>query len=225
MVAGVTPWGPRWLVASAKMAAATFAPEEPLILDTFNDVLDQRPSYASVVVNAPIGYVERPGAGVRTCDEEARSLLGRRRGLTLHRSPSRAVLVGEVPWTQDRLDAVTTTLLPRYCEVAKEMSSFRQRVVFSGHPELSFYHLNDSQPLRWSKRTEEGRNERRSILTAKIPGIHRILESELKGVPESHLYDASALLWTARRTFGRAAKRIPSDGEWDSEGLRTEFVM
>ena len=223
VVAGVTPLGQRWLVSSAKMAAATFAPEDPRIFATFSDVLEERPSFAAIVVNAPIGYAATPDEGKRTCDVEARALLGQR-ALTLHDAPTRATLQGELAWTDSHLDAVTLTLLPRYCEVAAEMSSFRQRVVYSGNPELSFYQLNNNQPLRWSKRTDEGRLERRTVLEDKIPGITRIIDAEMAGVSRSHLFDAGALLWTARRTFGRAARRIPSEGVWDSEGLRTEFV-
>ncbi len=220
----MTPWGRRWVVASAKMATVTFAPEEPRVFSSFREVLDERPSFVAIVVNAPIGFLEKPGMGARTCDREARALLGRR-ALTVHDAPTRATLTGEVSWVDSHLDAVTTTLLPRYIEVAAEMSAFRQRVVYSGNPELSFYQLNDNAPLRWSKKTEEGREERRLILESNIHGINRILDSDAEGIPRSHLFDVAALLWTARRVFGRAAKRIPSEGEWDSEGLRTEFVL
>lgn len=224
MVAGVTPWGRRWLVASAKMASATFAPEEPIVLSTFIEVLDQRPSFVAIVVNAPIGYRDQPGMGERTCDHEARALLGRR-GLTIHNAPTRATLLGDLSWSDAHLDAVSATLLPRYREIAEEMSGFRQRVVYSGNPELSFYQLNENVPMRWSKKSDAGRDERRAVLEAKVPGIARTLDSDIDGVPRSHLFDAAALLWTARRVFGRAARRIPADGEWDSEGLRTEMVL
>ena len=42
---------------------------------------------------------------------------------------------------------MSATLLPRYKEVATEMSPFRQRVVYEGNPELSFYQLNQDNPL------------------------------------------------------------------------------
>jgi len=38
-------------------------------------------------------------------------------------------------------------------------------------------------------------------------------------VPQKHLYDAFALLWSARRVFGHAAKRIPVEPEWTMRGF------
>ena len=221
IVAGVTPWRSFWLGASAKMAGSVFAPESPRIFDSFAEILSESPPYSVIVVNAPIGYVDRPGFGKRTCDLEVRALLGRRAS-TVHSSPARSTLEGGQE--QERLDAVTAKMLPRYREVAAQMSQYRQRVVFEGHPELSFFQLNSATPLRWSKNTEAGRMERRRLVEERIPDIGKILESGLEHVPQKHFLDVSALLWTARRVFGRAATRIPSSAEWDSEGLRIEMV-
>lgn len=223
VVAGVTPWGRRWVVASAKMHGGVFAPEQPRIFESFVDVLSEKPAFLSIVINAPIGYIEKPGLGTRACDRGARALLGRR-AASVHNAPTRAALQEGADWTHDHIDAVSAMLLPRYREVATEMSPYRQRVVYEGNPELSFYQLNDNVPLRHSKKTETGRVERREILIKKIPGVVKILEAELDGVPEKHLLDVAALVWTARRVAGRAAKRLPADPVWDSEGLRTEMV-
>ena len=149
-------------------------------------------------------------------------MLGRR-GSTIPRAPTRASLrEGEVVTTAG-LDATTLIRLRHYREFYAEMSPFRQRTVYGGHPELSFYQLNGDVPLRYSKLREEGREERRSLLEQRIQNVRMILDADI-GVPEKHLFDAVALMWTARRVNGKAAKRIPSDAEWDSEGLRTEFV-
>jgi predicted RNase H-like nuclease len=126
--------------------------------------------------------------------------------------------------TTDGLDAISTALLPRYREVAAQMAPYRQRTVFEVHPELSFFQLNGDAPLRWTKKFEVGREERRALLVKKIPGIDRSLEVEFDDVPLAHLLDAGALLWTARRIFARAGTRLPSDPEWDEEGLRMEIV-
>ena len=224
VVAGVTPWGKRWIVASAKMHAATFAPEQPKIYPAFIEVLDERPSFSVIVVNAPIGYIESSNTDVRTCDREGRAILARR-GAGLHNAPTRAMMQDGAQLSDGRLDAVTAVLLPRYREVAAEMSPYRQRVVYEGQPELSFYQLNGEMPLRYSKKIEDGREERKTLLEKRIPGIDKIIDAEMKGVPKKHLYDVSALLWTARRVFGHAAVRLPSEAEWDSEGLRMELVL
>jgi len=223
VVAGVTPCSAGWLAATAKMQGSNFAPEPPKVYPTFLEVLNERPAFEAIVVNTPIGYRDVPGIAGRRCDVEARALVGLR-GAAIHNAPTRAVLNGIISWREGGLDAVSAMMLPRYREVAAEMSPFRQRVVYEGHPELSFYQLNKDTPLRRSKQIEMGREERRTLLLEKLAGIEKVINAQLPGVLEKHLYDASALLWTARRVFGRAAKRLPADAEWDSEGIRMEIV-
>jgi predicted RNase H-like nuclease len=223
IVAAATPSRNKWLVASAKVQGGTFAPEPPKVYDTFLDVLSERPSFVAIVANVPVGYCDKPEDGPRVCDHEARALLGRR-GTSVHNAPSRAVLNGDIPVEEGMLDAVTATLIPRYIEVAKEMSPYRQRIVYEGHPELSFYQLHKDTPLTKSKRILAGREERREVLIDRIRGSERYLDPGELGVPEKHLLDVFALLWTARRVYGHAAKRMPKEPVWDSEGLRMEFV-
>jgi predicted RNase H-like nuclease len=223
IVAAVTPCAPGWLVASAKLHGATFAPEAPRVLASFAEVLDERPSFSVIALNAPVGYVDGAREGGRTCDRMARALLGRR-GSTVHNAPTRASLKEDAVVTDEGLDAVTNVLLRRYREVAAEMAPYRQRIVFEVHPELSFFQINGDVPLRWSKKFEAGMEERIALLKKRVPGSERILEAELEDVPTSHLVDVVAMLWTARRIFARAGTRLPSDPEWDEQGLRMEFV-
>ena len=223
VVAGVTPFNDKWLVASAKLAGSTFAPEPPKVYDSFLEVLSERPAFSVVVVNVPIGFLDTPEMGARTCDRQARALLGRR-GTAVHNAPSQAVFDGRVEDGKDGLDAVTRTMLPRYREVAAEMSPYRQRVVYEGHPELSFFQLHKDTPLKKSKVLTEGKEERRIVLEERIRGSERYLDATVYGVPQKHLYDSFALLWSARRVYGHAAKRIPVEPEWDGEGLRMEIV-
>jgi predicted RNase H-like nuclease len=205
------------------MAGSTFAPEEVQLYDSFREVVDMRPALSAVVVNAPIGYRSTRQEPQRECDVEVRSLLGRR-GVTIRRAPTRDVLTRGRALASDHLDAVTLTMLPVILEVAGEMSSYRQRSVYEGSPEMSFYFMNDGVPLRWSKMREEGRQERRELLLTKVPGIERIIDVSIRGVSTAHLLDAAALLQSARRAQTHAAKRIPLQPEWDGEGLRMEYV-
>ena len=211
-----------WLVASAKLHAATFAPEEPRVLEKFTEVFEERPSFEVIALAAPVGFPDTPGEG-RTCDLVARKLLGRR-AMTVRNAPTRGTVESGIVSTDEHLDAVTLVLLSRFAEVAAEMLPYRQRTVYEAHPELSFYNINADAPLKRSKKSEEGIEERRILLEKRIPGVRRVLDAELPGVPTSHLYDAAAMLWTARRIFAKAASRIPENPEWDTEGLRKEIV-
>ncbi len=223
VVAGVTPCPPGWLVASAKLHGMTFVPEDPVVYETFREVVDVKPTFAVIALNVPIGYPHRLEPGGRTCDRMARRLLGRR-GTAVQSAPTRDVVTnGQTP-IEDHLAAVNHSLLPRIREVAQEMAPYRQRSVFEVHPELSFYQLNSDTPLRWSKRFQAGLEERRALLEKRIPGVDRILDAQIEGVEISHLTDAAAILWTARRIAARAATRIPEEPEWDDEGLRMELV-
>lgn len=206
------------------MHAATFAPEMPRVFDSFMQILDERPAYTTLVVNVPIGYRDEPGDPPRVCDLEARRLLGRR-GSSIPGAPTMATLREGADWRGAHLDAVSVMRLPIYREVVAAMAPYRQRTVYAGNPELSFFDLNGNAPLRYSKNREEGREERRQVIVSKIQGIQRILEGSDPAIPLKHLYDAIALMWSARRVFGHAAKRLPGEAQWDSEGLRMEWVF
>jgi predicted RNase H-like nuclease len=211
------------LVASAKLHGTVFSPEEPQIIGSFVDVIDQRPTFSIIALNAPIGFLDEAVAGGRTCDRQARALLGRR-GAAVPSAPIRRVLEGHDPGTDDRLDAISKKLLPRYREVAIEMAPYRQRTIYEVQSDLSFFQMNGDRPLRWSKKSVNGKAERKALLEHNIQGVEKILNANFARVPYSHLLDAAAFLWTARRVFARAAIRIPNDAEWDDQGLRMELV-
>jgi len=223
VVAGVTPCGPGWLVASGKLVGTVFSPEEPSYCTDFIDVVDAKPTRAVVALNAPVGYLDESIAGGRQCDREARALLGAR-GASIQSAPVRVSADRELELRGEHIDAITMALLPRYREVAAEMTPFRQRTIYEVHSDLCFYQMNGECPLVSTKHSEQGRAERRELLTRCLPGAERILDAEVPGATASHLMDAAAFLWTARRVFLHAAIRIPANPEWDETGLRMEIV-
>lgn len=223
LVAGVTPSAGQWLVASAKVSGATFSPEAPRLIETFSFVLDERPTFDAIVINAPIGYPVGVDLGFRTCDREARELLGER-GNVITAVPGRRVFE-RADMSVEGLDVVTQVLMPRYRDVASEMSPYRQRQVYEGKPELSFFQLNGGVPMRYQRFREAGREERRNLLASKLNGIERVLNSEIDWVKPQHLLDAAVLVWSARRAVTHTARRLPFEPEWDSEGLRMEYVI
>ena len=224
VIAGAAPTNEGWLVASAKLHGATFAPEDVRILETFREVLDIRPSLSALVVNVPIGLADSAPQAERLCDHEARALLGADTSM-LRNAPTREELFERSDRPEREAFDEPAMLMTRYLEVAREMSPYRQRVVFEGHPELSYFQLNGDEPLQWTADTHRGLEERRGVLERRIPGVSRLLEPGELGVRVRELYEVAALLWTARRVFGHSAKRLPEDAVWDSEGLRMELVI
>ncbi len=210
-------------MAAAKLQGTVFAPEDPARIETFVDVVDMRPSYSIIALNAPIGGLERAQIGGRTCDRETRALLGRR-AAAVRSAPVHVESREGTDLLPDHIDAISRTLLPRYQEVAREMAPFRQRTIYEVNAELSFYQLNEETPMRWGKHSEQGIEERRAVLERKIPGVLRIIDAEVPGASPAHLLDVAAILWTARRIFAKAGLRIPRDPEWDEQGLRMEIV-
>ena len=152
------------------------------------------PPFAVIVVNAPIGFSTRrrrragATAGARSRDRARRLSTTRRRGRS-----SRAGSRG-----REQLDAVTQRCCRATAKSRPRCSPFRQRIVYEGHPELSFYQLNGDNPLRRSKSIEGPRGAPCDPGEAD-PGDRRCAGDRGRGSPLQAPLDAAALLWTARR--------------------------
>jgi len=69
VVAGVIPCRRGWLVASAKLQGVTIAPEDPRVMETIIDVIDEKPTFSVIALHAPIGDFStgsKPAAGPAT---------------------------------------------------------------------------------------------------------------------------------------------------------------
>jgi predicted RNase H-like nuclease len=216
-------------MASAKLQGITMAPEQPQIVPTFLEVLDYKPAFQVVALFSPVGLLDVPDSRGRTCDREARTLLGRPRAGAVLSAPVRAAIkcgsyVEAKEANGGRLSAIGWRMLKRTAEVHEQMAPYWQRTIFEVHPELSFFQLNDDRPVRFSKHTRAGQAERRALLDGRMPGVDRIIDERVRGASLAHLLDAAACLWTARRVISRGVVHLPEHPEWDSEGLRMEFV-
>ena len=227
-LAGVVPCPGGWLVVSGKLQGITLAPGELLMLPTFVEVLDYRPAFEIVAVHAPVGLPAKPTPGGRTCDQEARRLLGHPRSGAVVSAPSRKALGArtfEVAAKRNRgMSVVQWALLNRSAEVQAAMAPYQQRTVYEIHPELSFFQLNGDRPMDHAKHTPEGRAERRALLERHLSGIERLLDRRVRGATPEHAVDAAAALWTCRRIASRSVIRVPEDPEWDDTGLRMEIL-
>jgi predicted RNase H-like nuclease len=226
LIAGVEPCPRGWLVVGARLQGITAFPTEPEVFPTFAEILDYRPAFEVIAIHCHLSFPEEDTPGGRTCDRLARQLLGWPRAGAVKSPPSRHYLRTQDLDARARkgLDPISARMMRRYAEVADEMQPYRQRQVFEVHPELSFFQLNDDQPMQHSKYTLEGVEERRRLVEARIAGIDVVLEASIPGVEARHLVDAAADMTTARRIAARAVERLPEDPEWDEQGVRMELL-
>lgn len=229
LLAGVVPVPKGWLVAAGKLLGIQVHPEEPRVVSTFREIIDNVPQYATIAVTVPIGLPSTPHRGGRAADHQARQILGFPHAGAIGSTPTRAALAQKDYEKARRLnggalDIVTWQMFPKIREVDSEMQPYLQRQVYEVRPELSFYQLAEDEVLKYTKDSKRGQQERQSLLRRRMPGSERILDAELANVRLTHLTDAAVTLWTARRIVARAVSRVPEDPEWDDNGLRMEIV-
>ena len=217
LTAGAVPCREGWLLVSARLRGATFAPDFPRVIDNLSDIIHRRPAFSIVLLNAPIGAAASAVTSIRSCDQAALNFI---EDPVIFLRSTEAEDSAEVFPQPGHL---TDYLEARYREVEEEMAPYLQRAIVEALPELSFYQLNGEVRLLHSPFSPEGYVERRQLLV-RIPGVTRILDTVIPGVSKFQLLGASALLWSARRITSRAGKRVPADPEWDDNGLRIEIL-
>ena len=226
LLAGAEPCHGGWLVMRGNLQGVQLAPQPPEVFPTFQDIIDWKPAFSVIAVHAPLGLPKRVTVGGRTCDREARALLGWPRSGAITSAPVRRALKAKsfaaAAKANNGMNPVVFAHLRHYAEVDKEMEPYWQRTIFEVHPELSFYNINKDRPLKHAKETKQGVAERKRVLKARFPGVERVYGIEVEGATPVQVLDACAILWTARRLAARAATRIPQEPEWDAKGLRME---
>lgn len=180
------------------------------------------------VIDIPIGL---PGTGARTCDREARMLIGPRRS-SVFPAPLRAMVDAA-----DHAHASSirrgvegkgcsrqlANIIPKVREVDGLITPHLQRWLMEGHPEVSFALMNGGTGLAHHKRGVAGRAQRMRLLEPYVSDLAERL-AELPGLSRDAV-DAYALLWTARRVARGTERRLPGTAPpRDGRGLRMEIV-
>lgn len=228
-IGGITPCPGGWLVLPGRLAGVTTIAEEAFVIRAFVDVLDYRPRFDFAAVNIPFGYPEQPGVRFRHADEDARALVGWPRAVTLRPVPSRQALFATTREEALELEPWLTRNDLRHFkwmrEAAREIQPFHSRSFYSGNSDLSFQHMNSDRPMTSNPYHEAGRVERLALIREKLPGVDEVISRVPPvGAGQTHMYEAAAMLWTARRASGRAIARLPEEPEWDESGIRVELV-
>ena len=203
----------------------------PAVYSTFADAL--RTEARVVGVDIPIGLLDVPGQ--RTCDHEARRLLGRPGSSSVFPPPSRRASAVREYWeasavnldvTGSRLTRQSFNIAPKICEVDEEMSPGLQTRIYEVHPELCFWSLNCGERLNHKKKHKAGRAERWALLHAvlqHLPAAPPAPRDMPDGCAVDDYLDALAAAWTALCVFEGRAQRVPLSPQKDARGLRMEI--
>ena len=228
-IGGVTPCPGGWLVLPARLAGVTVVAEEAFVLKKLIDVLDYRPKFDFGAINIPFGFPEYPGVQYRRCDREARELVGWPRMVNIRPVPSRAALFAKSRAEALAIEPWLTKNDFRHFkwlrESATEIQPFHSRSIYSANAALSFQHMNGDEPVKSSPYHTDGQQYRLNLIREKLPGVDDVITRvPPEGAGVVHMYEAAAMLWTARRASGRAISRLPADREWDDGGIRVELA-
>lgn len=218
-VAGVDGCRAGWVVAIVSVGppSVRVVPAFAAVVELLDDEVDV------VAVDMPIGL---PEGGARACDVEARRRLGPRRA-SVFPAPPRPLLgctdharanAAKRALDGSGLSRQAFNLLPRIAEVDAAVTPAVQERVVEAHPELAFARLA-GHPLTTTKRTADGRAERRRLLGS----LGDATDRPPAGAAEHDLLDALALTLTAGRLLAGTAERL-GDGARDARGLRMEIA-
>jgi predicted RNase H-like nuclease len=199
--------------------------------------LPERP--ARLGLDMVIGLPDASVSGGRTCDQQARDLLGWPRSSSVFSPPVRAALGAETFEEAQALqragddDAPGLTvqafhLLDKIRAVHAHMTPATQARVREVHPELAFYAMNDDAPVEASKHDDAGHAARLDLLAAHgFPDIAAaVAEHRSSRVKPDDILDAHAACWSAARLLRGTAERLPprpTPAPRDAQGLRMEI--
>jgi predicted RNase H-like nuclease len=203
------------------------------IYNDAKDLLYQQPEPTIITIDIPIGLTE---AGPRTCDIEARKLLGPRRS-SVFPAPIRPALQGNTRKEADSISrkvdgrgvpAQAFAIYSKIREIDNILSAKPQlqERIKEVHPEVCFWALNDKKAMPNTKKSKEGKEQRRNLIS-KVFGTEIIdkirTEYRRNTVSTDDIHDALVALWTAERILKGKGGRIPNPSPLDKCGLHMEM--
>lgn len=187
------------------------------------------PRLSSSRSDIPIGLTD---AGLRTCDVEARALLGPQRGSSVFAAPIRPALhaasyleacEASFKAQQKKLSKQSWAIYPKIRELddlLRSRADLRERV-YEVHPEVTFAAWRGT-PIVEPKKKQPGFSARHDLVSRHF-GSHAYdtVRSRYarQDVADDDILDAFAALWTAERILRGDAKSLPANPPFDSEGL------
>jgi len=228
-VVGVDGCPGGWVAICWEVEEGTITPE---IHGTLAGLIEHHADARAIGIDMPIGLSD---TGTRTCDVEARRVLGWPRRSSVFPPPIRDILhlstyeeakVLSRARIEKGIPKQTFSIMPKIAEADATITPEMQSRVFEVHPEVSFWALADG-PMKYRKGKESGFLERRALLEQatglSLPTRDEAFELARPAKPDDIL-DAVVAAWSAKRVVDGKAGRLPKEPETDAKGLRMEIV-
>jgi len=192
-----------------------------------------------VFIDIPIGLVDSR-CEQRSCDREARRVLGRQRASSVFPVPARtslhardyqAALAINRRVTGRGISKQSWLISPkiRFVDALLRSEPGLRGVLRESHPEVCFWALNKAQPMRHNKKTADGKNERMSVLRRWYPAADAVFAEASQRylrnqVAVDDVIDALVLAVSAWLGAGRY-RTLPERPPRDSVDLAMEMVF
>lgn len=189
-----------------------------------------------ILIDIPIGL---PHWRNRSCDIEARKLLGRR-GASVFPAPSRPA-IGQADYEQAslvnyqvlgrKLSIQTWNIIDKIKQVDRlfDEQPVSRSVIRESHPEICFWALSGGKVMAFNKKTEEGIAERLNVLKPLNPFVEATFQAAAqtyrrKDLARDDILDALALAITAASP-SHLLVTLPDHPEKDQKNLPMEMVF
>jgi predicted RNase H-like nuclease len=225
MLAGIDGCPNAWIVITRTDAGALDS-HHVSDVEAFLDQLQPK----IVAIDIPIGLLK---SGARTCDVEARKLLGQRKTSVFPAPILSAIAARDRQAAHDismsiHGKGVASQSFGIYAKVREVDDLLHARPdlrdrIYEIHPELCFYTWSDSTPMSHPKRTGPGFMERFALVseTFGAEAFDQVRKQHTRRkVADDDILDAFAALWTARRIAAGTALTCPTPPETSRTGFR-----
>jgi predicted RNase H-like nuclease len=203
------------------------APQANIIPD-IRSALDTRAGH--IGVDMPIGF---PADTARSCEALARQYIGPRRSSVFPVPCREAVMADDYRKACDinalilgkKFSKQAFMLFPKMREIDAAITPQLQSRISEVHPEVAFCVMNNARPLQHAKKTAEGAEQRRALLTAGGFPLDRLQHPHWKTsqAADDDILDACACCWSAQRIATGDHLTFPATAEFDARGLRMQI--